>query len=329
MNFASKEDTTEGNGTFHIIAYSGGIIQNHWFWGNVIFDLQGLKFAKSRTPILQEHLTDLRIGFTIDQVITDKVAVQGEFLSNDKAQAARKDIVEGFPMQASMFMPPILVENVKSDETIEVNGLKFKGPGTIFRKALIREISICVLGADAKTKAAVYSEMENKEIAFMIKENQIMAKDDEMTVATFAEQWPDLYGEIFSTGKLEGLTEGALNRLNLFKDVQVACGGDCELLVACFAEGKTVEQAYKMRADKLQAANKQLGEDLVKARQAKVDPAIQEFTQGGPASTTTFAEATATDKQLEEHFAQTQQVQDEYGDVGSYLAYVRHNVRKK
>jgi len=43
----------------------------------------------------------------------------------------------------------------------------------------------------------------------------------------------------------------------------------------------------------------------------------------------TFDESTATDEQLKEHFAKTQQIQDEFGDVASYLAYVRHDVRKR
>jgi len=42
-----------------------------------------------------------------------------------------------------------------------------------------------------------------------------------------------------------------------------------------------------------------------------------------------FDEAMATDDQLKEHFAQTQQVQDEFHRVESYLAYVHHEVRKR
>lgn len=313
-----------------IMGYSGGIIKDHWFWGDVIFDLQGIKFAKARTPILHEHFTRSRIGFTTKQDINNKVNVEGQFLDNEEARALRNDMIAGFPMEASLYVPPLVIENVKADERVEINGLTFKGPGTIFRKSVIREISVCVLGADAKTKSAAYSESDSKTIAFSIKENEIMAKEEEqMTVAMFTEQWPDIHAEVFNAGKAEGLAEGHEKLSNLFKEVQVACGGDSELLVACFTEGKTVEQAYKMRADKLQAANKQLGEDLVKARKAKVDPAIQEFTQGGPPPVAKFDEVTATDAQLNEHFAQTQQVQDEYGDVQAYLAYVRHNVRKK
>jgi len=38
-----------------------------------------------------------------------------------------------------------------------------------------------------------------------------------------------------------------------------------------------------------------------------------------------FDENTAGDDLLREHFAKSQRVQDEYGDVQSYLAYVRHH----
>jgi len=42
-----------------------------------------------------------------------------------------------------------------------------------------------------------------------------------------------------------------------------------------------------------------------------------------------FDEIGATDDQLREHFAQTQQVQDEFGDVGSYLAYAFYQGKQR
>ena len=323
------DDSTEEKGV-RLLGYRGDIIK-HWFWGNLAFDMDGLYFASKKTPGLIDHNSALRLTYSKKQAVKPEVFIEGPFLSNPDSAKLKQDMIEGFPFQASLRLNPEIVEQIADDQKAKVNGTTLKGPGAIFRKAAILEISVCVFGVFKNTETTALSEADNDKNAIkfsLCKENE-MAQEDQMTIETFIEKWPELHAEVFSAGKAEGLAEGHEKLSNLFKGVQVACGGDCELLVACFAEGKTVEQAYKMRADKLQTANKQLGEDLVKARQAKVDPAIQEFTQGGPAPTTIFAEATATDKQLEEHFTQTQQVQDEYGDVGSYLAYVRHNVRKK
>jgi len=309
-----------------IVAYSGGIIKNHWFWGDTIFDLEGLKFSKARTPILHEHFTSSRIAFTTKQEISKNVSAEATWLDNVEARALRDDMIAGFPMEASLHVPPLVVENVNAGIEVEVNGLNFKGPGTIFRKALIREISICVLGADAKTKATAYSQDESEQIAFTIKENEIMAKTDvEMTIETFTAQYPDMHGEIFNAGKAEGLAEGRQKVSDLFKELQAACGTDYELIVSSFSGGKTAEQARALMIEKLKQTNAKLAEDLSRAQKTRIDPAIQEFTQGSPApGTGRFDETKATNEQLKDHFGKTQELQDEFSSADAYIAAVHH-----
>jgi len=55
-------DSENGN-KFRIVGYSGGIIKNHWYWGNLAIDLTGVKFFKNRIPVLEEHFKSSRIGF--------------------------------------------------------------------------------------------------------------------------------------------------------------------------------------------------------------------------------------------------------------------------
>ena len=43
------------------------------------------------------------------------------------------------------------IEEVKLNETVEVNGRRFAGPGCVWRESFVREISFCPLGADAGT----------------------------------------------------------------------------------------------------------------------------------------------------------------------------------
>lgn len=105
---ADKKETQ-----FRIVGYTGGIMKNHWFWGNVAFDLKGMTFAKRPTPVLAEHFRDSRIGFTTMQDISDKVVVEGPFLDNEKAQQLKADMKKGFPMEASLLVPALVVEHVK------------------------------------------------------------------------------------------------------------------------------------------------------------------------------------------------------------------------
>lgn len=56
---------------FDGVAYSGEVIANHYFWGNVVFDLASTRAAE-RVPILIEHDRSQRAGvgqLTISQDI--------------------------------------------------------------------------------------------------------------------------------------------------------------------------------------------------------------------------------------------------------------------
>ena len=37
--------------------YSGKVIKNHWWWGNLAIDLDGLSFQSKKLPILADHDT--------------------------------------------------------------------------------------------------------------------------------------------------------------------------------------------------------------------------------------------------------------------------------
>ena len=43
--------------------YDGGITE-HWYWGKLAFDLEGISLAKSRIPILSQHDPNARLGFS-------------------------------------------------------------------------------------------------------------------------------------------------------------------------------------------------------------------------------------------------------------------------
>jgi len=321
-------DSANDNG-FRVVGYSGGIIKDHWLWGNVAFDLSGLKFAKKKTPVLEEHFTIRRLGFTTRQEITDKVTVEGEFLDNDNAASLRADMKKGFPMEASLYVPATVVEYVKEGASVEVNGLTLKGPGAVFRKATVREVSMCVFGADSNTQSAAYAENDKNNVKFNLvdKEINLMAKETEqMTIEKFAELHPEIRRQVFDAG----VTEGREKEWAMFAELSEACGDDHELAVKCFAEGKTVADALKMRAEKAEKANAELSEKLKTARTTKIDPAVQEFsdTAAEPGKDEKFDEKTATDDKLKEHFAATQAVQDEFSSAEAYIAAVRHPQKK-
>ena len=315
---------------FSIIGYSGKIIKDHWYWGDVAFDLEGLKFAKGKIPVLEEHFTSRRIGFTTKQEIADKVTVEGQFLENDAALAMARDLKAGFPMEASLYVPPSVVEKVEKGASVKVNGQTLTGPGAVFRQAVIKEVSMCVFGADSNTQSMAYADNDITQVKFnLIKEKTIMA-DEKLTIDTFNEQYPDIYSEVFNKGKAEGIAEAQRLASEHFAGLKGICGDDTELLIQCVEKQTSIEDARNEMMVRLKKDNKDLTEKLSKAKEQKVDPAVTEFRDGAPApgAGDKFDEKTATDQQLKDHYAQDQGLQDEFHSEAAYLAYVKREVRK-
>lgn len=302
---------------FHIVAYSGGVIPNHFFWGNVMFDLEGIKFAKAKTPVLQEHVTKDRIGFSTKQDIDDKIVIDGRFLDNQSAQELRGDMIKGFPMQASVFLPPTAVEYIKEGETTEVNGKTLKGPGTVFRKGKIHEVSMCVMGADGDTVSKAYSQDENSQIQFSIEKEQVMTETNEipeLTAESFATQYPDLQKQIVATAK----EKAEADVVNRYKKIAEVCGDDHKLAGKLFVEGKGRDDALQAKNAALTAEMTQMKKDAETATGTSTgtQAAEQEFSDEqkkrdeGKADDNTTAEGepatfdAAVEKTMREVFSQ-------------------------
>jgi len=314
---------------FRIVGYTGGVMKNHWFWGNIALDLEGVKFAKSRTPVLAEHFTQSRIGFTTKQDISDKVIVEGPFLDNDDAQKLKADMKKGFPMEASLYVPALVVEQVKEGASAKVNGHTLKGPGAIFRQCTIKEVSMCVFGLDSKTKSSAYADMDNQNVKFnLLQENNIMAGETTITeiesVESFAEQYPELHAELFEKGKTEGIAEGQKTERDLFAALKDACGDDHELLIQCYSENKTAAEAMKLHVEKLEKEKTQLGEKVTELRKQKpaVEAAQTEFSDEGAAPGEQTETGSANEETLKKEFATSADLQSEFGgDVKAYIAF--------
>lgn len=144
--------------TFSGVAYHGGQIDDHWYWGNLVFDLDNLDLADGKVPMLVEHDRDQRCGFINSHNIGDAgLSIDGTLLSNEHGTTIANDADEGYPWQMSVSIKPSRVETVESGQ-VTVNGRTFNAPVTIFRQNTIREVSFCALGADRHTNAQVFNE---------------------------------------------------------------------------------------------------------------------------------------------------------------------------
>jgi len=248
--------------------------------------------------------------------------LQIEFLNNLTAKEIKEDLRDGFPMEASLYIQPQVVETIKEGETVKVNGQILEGPGTVFRKSTVKEVSMCVFGVDSNTSSQILA--EGKNITFEIMKGEKM----DMTIEKFAEKYPNLYQELYDKGKADG--EKA--ERDLFNEVENVCGGDTELLIQCYKEGKTSEEALKMRAEKLEEANANLQTKLTEAEAKKeqttveketVDPATVEFKDD--AGKKEAATEENTEEAWREKFRSDPKVREEFISEDGYVAYQKRN----
>ena len=123
--FAAGEDKKN----VRLILYDGSIV-DHWWFGKLAFDLGTMKLEKKRIPILIDHDTDRRAGYSTGASFDGKFVLEGRLLSNSKdAQAIVGDIKEGFPFEASLRFDPAKskIEHIRKDEETTVNGRRLAG----------------------------------------------------------------------------------------------------------------------------------------------------------------------------------------------------------
>lgn len=140
------------------VAYSGHVINDHWYWGNVVFDLSSISVA-AKLPALIDHDRAQRCGYVTESSISNEtgLSVSGNLLSNASGQAVANDSDEGFPWQMSVHIEPASVEEFGAGTTCNVNGQTFNGPITVFRNSKIIEVSLTATGWDGDTSAVAMS----------------------------------------------------------------------------------------------------------------------------------------------------------------------------
>lgn len=174
FEFKSKDDEQDSLAV-RLLARSAKPI-SHWFWGNVVHDLEGVKL-KASIPIDYAHNDDEVIGY-LDEVEKKKdgLYLSGKlvpFTDGDRASEVNFKLKAGVPYQASInFAGDVEIEELKAGQSSKVNGFTFKGPGIIVRKWDLRGVAVCPYGADPNTSSRALAQAG--EITVNIKETEPM-----------------------------------------------------------------------------------------------------------------------------------------------------------
>lgn len=199
----------------NMTVYSGKVIENHWYWDDLVVDLKGMRFDKSKYPVLEQHDKEKKIGFTGKPFVTPEFKLELNpkktvFVDTEESKEFQKLSLEGFPYESSMYVTPLSIERLEKGTTVEVNGFTMKGPGTIFRKSTFNEASVCVFGWDRQTQASAFSK---EEVDIEFEEETLSQKNKNETkevkkmpfenIVELTKEHPDLVKQIQDAVKTE------------------------------------------------------------------------------------------------------------------------------
>lgn len=150
---------------FSMLVSSGKTIEGHFFFGDLTIDLAGIQF-KQRLPVLLDHDTSQRVGYTDSIKLTDEgIVAEGFFLkSSAAAKAVLEESRDGFPWQASVHLANAEIEELGKGDTAQVNGREVSGPATIFRQSRMREATFTAVGADDFTSGEALSQGDKVQV---------------------------------------------------------------------------------------------------------------------------------------------------------------------
>jgi phage major head subunit gpT-like protein/phage head maturation protease len=142
--------------TFTIVGYTGAPMIVGGFYTPVIVDLNGLKAARERIPILLDHDASRIVGQGTPTIDSSGVKIEGT-ITGDDADGGKvvMHARNGFEWQASIGAAIVRQEIVKAGEKAIVNGREVNGPILIAREARLQETSFVAIGADSQTSASV------------------------------------------------------------------------------------------------------------------------------------------------------------------------------
>lgn len=181
---AAKGDTdgTPKPSTFQLVAYTGRPMRLNGFYYPMVVDCATLRFNKSKTAVIADHETAMRIGHTTSQAIVAAGAttqvngktikgplVYAEGVVSSTMGVARgfvDDARNGFPFECSIGADSEDLQLVLEDQTVEVNGRTHQGPIYVARNAVIYELSVTVNGADSNTSARVAASRRKRPMPF-------------------------------------------------------------------------------------------------------------------------------------------------------------------
>jgi hypothetical protein len=148
--------TGTGPMRFRGVAYSGGVIPQYGWYGDACIDLASLSLPTGKLFALVDHDPTQRAGKFDARLENNAIIVEGElFTANEAGREVAALLAEGAPWQMSV---GIQAETEQSDKrrAVQCNGQPME-VNTLFKNAVLREVSFVPVGADPQTSVQAFS----------------------------------------------------------------------------------------------------------------------------------------------------------------------------
>lgn len=316
-------DGGSGPRKFRMVANSGQPI-SHWYWGNLAIDLAGLKVGRQKRPTLREHDTDRIVGFT-DRIekTSEGLVVEGTFVDTPEAAEVIRLSDQGYPWEASMYVPPDSVERVEAGSTVEVNGFSLSGPGTVFRKSRLREVSFATLGADENTPSAALSDSDVVTVECIGDQCMDLTK---LTADEIRAGRPDLVATFANEGSAQVRDElEKASKQAAAEAVTAALSADRERVAAILADA--IKLGLPEDGAKLAAEDIGVEQALLRLKDAKIAAlSAQAPASPGPSGEPTPPASLSDDEKWEADWSKDAKLRAEFGESKpAFFAWCRAN----
>jgi len=215
--FAQAAGTDGEKVTLDMVAYSGKVIKDHFWWGDLAIDIAGMSFPKSKFPILENHDTSKKIAFSKGKPKTDNFQLSMnpdkiEFVDTEIAAEFIKLSKAGFPYESSIYAIPISVERLEKGTSADVNGMTVRGPASIWRQSIFKEASVCVFGWDSNTRSSAFASTEVEldiEVTDLKMAQKTLNSEEvkkSMDLVQFKEEHPEAHKELMALVQTEVTT---------------------------------------------------------------------------------------------------------------------------
>lgn len=164
LKFSAQPEIENGLPTkFSGICYHGDVIKNYMDFGDIIIDLNTIKFS-SETLVLMHHNPRKRIGVANLSLKNGKVIFNGRFSDNELALDVRKECSIKMPWELSL---GLIGEATKLNGDTVVNG-RFVKANHLISKARVKELSFVSFGAADNTQLFTFAKSEKIDFARLL-----------------------------------------------------------------------------------------------------------------------------------------------------------------